>query len=80
MLAEPQAAAFQELKNMCCEAPVLAYYDDKKELTIQCDASKNAVGTDLLQEGRPIAYASRKLRDSELNWSPIEKEVVFSTE
>jgi len=46
---------------MRCEAPVLAYYDDKKELSIQCDSSKNAVGADLLQEGRPIAYASRKL-------------------
>jgi len=24
---KPQAAAFQKLKDMCCEAPVLAYYD-----------------------------------------------------
>ena len=40
----PQAGAFQRLKNLCCTAPVLAYYDVKKETTIQCDASKNAVG------------------------------------
>ena len=52
---------------MCCESPVVAYYDVKKEVTIQCDTSKNAVVAVLLQEGRPIAYASRKLRDSELN-------------
>ena len=35
----------------------------------------------LLQENKPIAYASWKLRASELNWSPIEKEmltIVFS--
>ena len=77
----PQAEALQQLKDLCCTAPVLAYYDVKKETTIQCDASKNAVGAVLLQEGRPVAYASRKLRKSELNWAPIEKEmlaIVFS--
>ena len=71
-----QAEAFQRLKDLCCTEPVQAFYDVKKETTIQCDVS--AV---LLQEGRPIAYASRKLRVSELNWAPIEKEmlaIVFS--
>ena len=68
---------------MCCKAPVLAYHDVNKEVTIQCDASKEAVGAVLLQEGRPVAYASRKLRESEINWAPIEKEmpaIVFSTQ
>ena len=80
---KPQVAAFQKLKDMCCEAPVLAYYDVRKDVTIQCDASKSAAGGFLLQEGRPIAYASRKIRASELNWGPIEKEmlvIVFSTQ
>jgi len=80
---KPQAAAFRKLKDMCCEAPVLAYYDVRKDVTIQCDASKSAVGAVLLQEGRPIAYASRKLRASERNWAPIEKEMLvmmFSTQ
>ena len=77
----PQAEAFQRLKDLFCTAPVLAYYHVKKETTIQCDASKNAVGAVLLQEGRPVTYASRKRRKSELNWAPIEKEmlaIVFS--
>ena len=69
----PQAEAFQRL---CCRAPVLAYYDVKKETTIQCGASKNAVSVVLLQEGRPVAYASRKLCKSELIWAPIEKEML----
>ena len=36
-----------------------------------------------MKEGRPLAYASRKLRESELNWAPIEKEmlaIVFSAD
>ena len=46
---KPQAAAFRKLKDMCCEAPLLAYYDVRKDVTIQCDASKSAVGAVLLQ-------------------------------
>ena len=73
---KPQADAFQKLKDMCCKAPVLAYHDVNKEVTIQCDASKEAVGAVLLQEGRPVAYASCKLRESEINWAPTEKEML----
>ena len=54
-----------------------------KELILQYDASKSAVGSVSLQEGRLFAYASRKLRTSELNWAPIEKEmlaIVYSTQ
>ena len=29
-----------------------------------------------MQEGRPVTYASRKARKSELNWLPIEKEML----
>ena len=29
-----------------------------------------------MQEGGPVAYVSRKLRKSELNWVPIEKEIL----
>ena len=73
----------KSLKICAVKAPLLAYYDVSKEVTIQCDASKEAVGAVLLLEGRPVAFASRKLRESEINWAPIEKEmlaIVFSTQ
>ena len=73
----------KSLKICAVKAPVLAYYDVNKEVIIQCDASKEAVGAVLLLEGRSVAYASRKLRESEINWAPIEKEmpaIVFSTQ
>ena len=68
---------------MATEAPVLAYYDPSKELIIECDASQSGLGTVLLQEGRPIAYASRALTPTESRYAQIEKEtlaVVFSLE
>ena len=48
----PQAEALQRHKDLCCTAPVLAYYDVKKETTIQCDTSKNAARSCCTKEGQ----------------------------
>ncbi|XP_063046009.1 uncharacterized protein K02A2.6-like [Engraulis encrasicolus] len=75
-------AALEKLKTALMQAPVLQFYDQSKPLAIQCDASKDGLGACLLQEGRPLSYASRALTDSEKNYAQIEKEllaIVFST-
>ena len=64
-------------------APLLAYYDPAKKLTIRCDASGTGLGAALMQEGKPLAYASRALSDTEVGHAHIEKEclaIVFSLE
>ena len=57
-------------------APVLSYYDPKGKLEIQCNASKKGLGAALLQKGKPIAYASRTLKETEQRYAQIEKEVL----
>ena len=71
-----QAESFSELKKVCSEAPVLAYYNPEKKLTIQCDASSFAVGAVLLQDNQPLAYTSRALTTTEANYAQIEKEML----
>jgi len=66
--------AFQEIKKAVTEDPVLAYYDPNKELVIECDASERGLGAALMQEGKPIAYASRALTPTESRYAQIEKE------
>ncbi|KAK3731843.1 hypothetical protein QZH41_020209 [Actinostola sp. cb2023] len=61
--SEKQEKAFSEVKKAVTEAPVLRYYDPKKDLEIQCDASQSGLGAMLMQEGKPIAYASRALSE-----------------
>ena len=39
-------------------------------------SSKHGIGAVLLQEGRPVEYASRALTPSERNWAQIEKEAL----
>ena len=68
---------------MLSSAPVLNYFDPSKTSTIQADASQHGVGACLLQQGNPVAYASRSLSPSESNYAQIEKEllaIVFACE
>ena len=55
---------------------MLAYYTPKLQVTISADASQNGLGCVCLQEGKPIAYASRSLTETEKRYTQIEKELV----
>ena len=78
-----QQTAFNAIKKEITDAPVLAYFDVKKTSIIQADASKKGLGAVLLQDGKPVIYASRSLTPTEQNYSNIEREllsVVFALE
>ncbi|XP_062577795.1 uncharacterized protein K02A2.6-like [Saccostrea cucullata] len=75
--------AFKDVKTVLSNTPVLRFFDEHKELVLQCDASESGLGACLLQEGHPIMYASRSLTETECNYAQIEKEllaVVFGME
>ena len=77
----PQEEAMNKIKALITSDPILAYYDPNQPLKIQCDASSKGIGSVLLQNDRPVAYASRALTDTETRYATIEKEmlaVVFS--
>ena len=51
--------AFNALKEELTSAPVLQYYDPKKPLVLQMDASSKGLSTVLLQESHPVYFTSR---------------------
>ena len=53
--------AFDAIKTIISSLPVLAYFDQNKEPSIQCDASKKGLGAVLMQDGQPVVYISRTL-------------------
>lgn len=52
----------------------MKFYDPEAEVTLQCDASKYGLAATLLQDGQPVAFASRTLSHTERNYAQIEKE------
>ena len=62
---ESQEKAFQEVKDVLTKAPILAYYDVRKPVKVTCDASKCGLWAALLQDDKPVAFASRALTDAE---------------
>ena len=75
--------ALERLNQILSSQPVLKFYDTTKPVKLQVDASKSGLGACVLQDGHPIAYASRSLTQAEEHYAQIEKEllaVVFGCE
>uniref|UniRef100_A0A1S4D424 Reverse transcriptase/retrotransposon-derived protein RNase H-like domain-containing protein n=1 Tax=Nicotiana tabacum TaxID=4097 RepID=A0A1S4D424_TOBAC len=71
-----RAEAFDALKMAMSSSPVLALPDLAKPFEVQTDASIYALGGVLPQEGHPVAYESRKLKDAERRYAAHEKELL----
>ncbi|CAG2250028.1 unnamed protein product [Mytilus edulis] len=73
-----QENAFQSLRCALVRFPILKLPDFTKIFVLMTDASDRGIGAVLMQyqenSKMPIAYASRKLKKSEVAYSTIEKE------
>jgi hypothetical protein len=64
--------AFEKLKHILCNEPLLQYLDSGKEFIVTCDVSADGI-RGLLSQGKigkdlPIVYASRVLTKAEKNY------------
>ncbi|XP_046557148.1 uncharacterized protein K02A2.6-like [Haliotis rubra] len=71
-------ATFQEIKNMITKSPgpILQYFDQKKSVTLETDASQNGLGAVIFQDKGPVAFASKAMTNSQRNYAQIEKEML----
>ncbi len=80
--------AFQKLKNVLTDSPVMTYFDIEKDTYLIADASPIGISAILAQSSKDepqkvIAYASRALTPVEGRYSQTEKEalsIVWGTE
>ena len=71
-----QSQPFDYIKKEIVQAPILQYYDPKKETVLQTDASIKGLGACLLQHGHPVYFASKSLQDTEHGYVVIELEAL----
>nr|GEV56829.1 putative reverse transcriptase domain-containing protein [Tanacetum cinerariifolium] len=66
--SDEQEIAFQTLKDMLCDALILALPEGTDDFVVYCDASNQGFGCILMQRNKVIAYASRQLKIQEKNY------------
>ena len=68
---------YQQAKDHILENwQTLCYYDQDLPVSIETDASQSGLGAVLLQEGRPVAFMSKALTDTQSWYSNIEREIL----
>ena len=69
---------FQKIKSQLQKALLrpLKYYDWSKPVTLQCDASLKGLRACIIQDGHPIAFASKSLTDTKTHYANIERELL----
>ena len=75
--------AFEELKQHVSVDTKLRYFDTQSPVTLEVDASLQGLGAALIQNGKPVAFASKTLSPCETRYANIEREllsVVFALE
>lgn len=69
-----QQTSFKQIKSIITKLPTLKYFDVNRENVLSVDCSSYAMGAVLLQNGRPVAYASKALSPTQKRYPQIEKE------
>ena len=64
--------AFDSVKSLVCSDTTLCYFDICRPVMIQVDASKKGLGAVLLQDGCPVAFASKALTPTKQCYANIE--------
>lgn len=66
----------KEIKEALKRPPTLACYDLDGDMTVSVDTSSTALDTVLIQNGKPVAYASAALTSAQQNYLQIEKKIL----
>ena len=68
-----QKESFVKIKAILSSEAVLKFFDPTQPITVSCDASKSGLGAALLQNNKPISFASRSMTETETGYAQIEK-------
>ena len=73
-LTESVCVAFSKTKEEISKNVTLPYFNPKSETTLQTNASKKGLGAVILQNSKPVMFASQALTGAEKNYQNLERE------
>ena len=76
MWSAEHQVSFEKIKTLVSDSMLLTYYDRSKPVTLQCDYSEKGIGVALVQDGKPVQFASKSLINAEEDYAPIEGEML----
>jgi hypothetical protein len=76
-----EKAAFEKLKKLICEEPVLIQPDQTKPFEVEVDASNYAIGAVLMQQDEkkvrhPVAFFSKTMNEAQRNYDVYNRELL----
>ena len=73
---EDHQRTYDDLKRCIGSQSCLSYYHPQKETVLEVDASQKGFGACLLQDNKPVAFASKTLTPTQSAYSNIERETL----
>ena len=73
---EDHQRTYDNLKKCIGSESCMSYYHPQKETVLEFDASQKGLGACLLQDNKPVAFASKTLTPTQSAYSNIERETL----
>ena len=75
-MSEDHLHCFQKLKTAISAKSCVKYFDPTKPTTLEVDSSTKGLGAAILQDGLPVAFASKALNSAQSNYPNTDREML----
>ena len=76
VMSEDLIHCFNNLKKLVSSTIYLKFFDPKKPTVLEVDSFMKGLGAAIIQDGYPVAFASKSLDSTQINYPNIDREML----